>query len=125
LALTKAEVKKLRVAVASAEEVTERARTAAAATETAARDTAQAAAREKATLEARVLELECDLGAPPRRTWRRPAASSLRSPTSFRWFPRRRHGYVTTTPSCRMTLKVSRVVAFFLYFARCSFLVTF
>jgi hypothetical protein len=61
LALAEIEVEKLR-AVASAEEATERARTAAAATKTAARDATQAAAREKATLEARVSELECDLG---------------------------------------------------------------
>jgi chromosome segregation ATPase len=62
LDLAEAEVEKLRAAVASAEEATERAKTTAAATETAARDAAQAAAREKATLEARVSELERDLG---------------------------------------------------------------
>jgi chromosome segregation ATPase len=62
LALAEAEVEKLRTAAASAEEAAERAKTAAAATKTATRDTAQAAARVKATLEARVSELECDLG---------------------------------------------------------------
>jgi hypothetical protein len=48
--------------VASAEEAVERAKTAAAATETTTRDAAQAAAPEKATLEAKVSELERDLG---------------------------------------------------------------
>jgi hypothetical protein len=62
LALAEVEVEKLRAAAASAEEAAERARTAAAAIETAAQDPAQAAAREKATLEARVSELERDLG---------------------------------------------------------------
>jgi hypothetical protein len=46
----------------SADEAAERAKTIAATTESAARDVAQAAAREKATLEARVSELERDLG---------------------------------------------------------------
>jgi chromosome segregation ATPase len=58
IALTEAEVEKLRAAAASAEEAAERAKTAATATESAARD----AAREKATLEAKVSELERDLG---------------------------------------------------------------
>jgi chromosome segregation ATPase len=62
LALAETEIEKLRAAAASAEEAVERARTAAAATETAARNAAQAAACEKATLEARVSELERDLG---------------------------------------------------------------
>jgi hypothetical protein len=62
LALTEAEVEKLRMAAASAEEAAERAGTGAAATKTAARDAAQAAAREKATLEVRVSELERNLG---------------------------------------------------------------
>jgi phage-related minor tail protein len=62
LALTEAKVEKLCAAAASAEEAAERARTTAAATKTAARDTAQAVAHEKATLEARVSELERDLG---------------------------------------------------------------
>jgi chromosome segregation ATPase len=62
LALAKAEVEKIHSAAASAEEAAERAKTATAATETATRDTAQAAALEKAALEARVLELERDLG---------------------------------------------------------------
>jgi hypothetical protein len=56
LALTEAEVEKLRAAAASAEEA------AAAATETTARDAAQIAAREKVALEARVSKLERDLG---------------------------------------------------------------
>jgi hypothetical protein len=60
LALTEAEVKKLRATAASAEEAAERARTAAAATETAVRDAAQVASREKTTLEARESELEQD-----------------------------------------------------------------
>jgi chromosome segregation ATPase len=61
LALVEAEVEKLREATTSAEEAVERAKTTATATEAAIRDVAQAAAREKATLEARVLELEHDL----------------------------------------------------------------
>jgi predicted nucleic acid-binding Zn-ribbon protein len=60
LALAEAEVEKLRAAMSSAEEATERA--AAAATETAARDATQAAACEKAALEAKVSDLEHDLG---------------------------------------------------------------
>jgi hypothetical protein len=71
-----------------------------------------------------VSEMERDL-ALPRRTWRRPAASSLWSPTSFRWSPWRRHDCARATPSCRRTLRVSRVVAFFLCLARYMFLVTF
>jgi chromosome segregation ATPase len=62
LALAEAEIEKLRAAAASAEEATERAKTAAAATKTVARDATQAAAREKVVLEARVSELEQDLG---------------------------------------------------------------
>jgi chromosome segregation ATPase len=61
LSLAEAEVEKLCAATASAEEAAERARTAADATDTAARDAAQAVAHEKATLEARVSELERDL----------------------------------------------------------------
>jgi hypothetical protein len=60
--LAEAEVEKLSAVASSAEEATERAKTAAAATKTTARDAAQAAAREKAVLEAVVLELERDLG---------------------------------------------------------------
>jgi chromosome segregation ATPase len=59
--LAKAEIEKLRAAVASAEDTTERARTATATAETTAQEAAQAAAREKAALEAKVLELESDL----------------------------------------------------------------
>jgi chromosome segregation ATPase len=59
-ALTEAEVEKLRAAAASVEEAANRAK--AVATATTARDAAQATAREKATLEARVSELERDLG---------------------------------------------------------------
>jgi chromosome segregation ATPase len=62
LALAEAEVEKLQAVAASAEEAAERAKTVEAATETTARDTAHAAAREKAVLEARVSELERDLG---------------------------------------------------------------
>jgi chromosome segregation ATPase len=61
-ALAEAEVEKLRAIIASAEEAAERAKTAAAATESAARDAAQDAAREKAMLEVKVSELECNLG---------------------------------------------------------------
>jgi hypothetical protein len=60
LALTEVEVEKLRAAAVSTEEAAYRAKAVAAVT--AARDAAQAAAREKATLEARVSELERDLG---------------------------------------------------------------
>jgi chromosome segregation ATPase len=62
LALTEAEVERLRAATASAEEAAERARTTATTTEATARDVTQAAARKKAMLDARVSELECDLG---------------------------------------------------------------
>jgi hypothetical protein len=62
LTVTEAKVEKLRAATVSAEEATERAKTAAAATETASRDATQAAAREKAALEVKVSELERDLG---------------------------------------------------------------
>jgi seryl-tRNA synthetase len=62
LALVEAEAEKLRAATTSAEEAVERAKIVAAATETTARDAAQAVAREKATLEARVSELERDMG---------------------------------------------------------------
>jgi chromosome segregation ATPase len=62
LGLAEAKIEKLRAAAASAEEAAERAKTAAATTETAARDAAQAAAHEKAALEAKVSELERDLG---------------------------------------------------------------
>jgi hypothetical protein len=49
------------VAVASTEEATERAKTVAATSDTTAREASQTAAREKAALEAKVLELETDL----------------------------------------------------------------
>jgi hypothetical protein len=62
LALAEAEIEKLHVAMTSAKEAAERAKTASAATETAARVVAQAVAREKATLKARVSELDRDLG---------------------------------------------------------------
>jgi uncharacterized protein (DUF3084 family) len=62
MTLAEAENEKLRAVMASAEETTERARTAATATKAAARDAAQAATREKMMLEARVSELERDLG---------------------------------------------------------------
>jgi chromosome segregation ATPase len=61
LALAEAEVKKLRAAATSTEEADERAKIAAATTKTAAWDAAQAGACEKATLEAKVSELERDL----------------------------------------------------------------
>jgi chromosome segregation ATPase len=61
LALAEAEIEKLRAVAASAEEAAERANTAAATAETTAREASQAAAREKAALEAKVLELESDL----------------------------------------------------------------
>jgi chromosome segregation ATPase len=63
LALAEVEIEKLRVAVASAEEAAKRARTAAATTETTTREASQTVAREKAALEAKVLELESDLRA--------------------------------------------------------------
>jgi chromosome segregation ATPase len=62
LALAKAKVEKLRAAAMSAEEAVKRAKIVVTATETAARDAAQAAARKKAALEAKVSELERDLG---------------------------------------------------------------
>jgi hypothetical protein len=62
LALTEAKVEKLRAAVSSTEEAAKRARTAVAATEAAARDASQAAVHEKATLEAKLSDLERDLG---------------------------------------------------------------
>jgi predicted nucleic acid-binding Zn-ribbon protein len=61
LALAKAEIEKLRTATVFAEEAVERAKTAVATAETTAREAAQAAAREKAALEAKVLELESNL----------------------------------------------------------------
>jgi hypothetical protein len=61
-ALAEAEVEKLRVAVSSAEEATERASAALAATEKAALHAAQNAACEKVVLETKVLDLERDLG---------------------------------------------------------------
>jgi hypothetical protein len=61
LALAEAEIKRLRTATASAEETVERAKTDAATMETTTRDATQVAAREKVALEAKVLELECDL----------------------------------------------------------------
>jgi predicted nucleic acid-binding Zn-ribbon protein len=60
--LAEAEVEKLRAAVASIDEVADRAKTAAAATEAAAQDTTQFAAREKAMPQTKVADLECDLG---------------------------------------------------------------
>jgi chromosome segregation ATPase len=65
LALTEAEVEKLHVAMSSLEEAAERARAVAADTEVAARDAAQAAAHEKAALEAKVSDLESELGTAP------------------------------------------------------------
>jgi chromosome segregation ATPase len=62
LALAEVEVEKLCPAAASAEETTERAKTTTTATESPAWDAAQAAACEKAALEAKVSELERDLG---------------------------------------------------------------
>jgi hypothetical protein len=124
LALAEAEVEKLCTAAASTEEVAERARTTATTTETAARDAAQAAAREKATLEARVLEQECDLGIATT-DLATAGASSPRSATSFRRPPRRLHGCARAMQSCRRTSRVSRVVAFLLRIPRCLFLVVF
>jgi chromosome segregation ATPase len=62
LALAEAEIEKLQAVATSAEEATERAKTATATTKAAARDATQAAAHEKATLETKVSELERDLG---------------------------------------------------------------
>jgi hypothetical protein len=61
LALAEAEIEKLRVATVSAEEVAERAKHAAAIAESVAREASHTATREKATLEAKVSELESDL----------------------------------------------------------------
>jgi chromosome segregation ATPase len=61
LAHAEAEIEKFRVTAASAEEAVERAKTATAPVETTAREASQTAAREKAALEAKVLELESDL----------------------------------------------------------------
>jgi hypothetical protein len=61
LVLAEAEIKKLRAAAASAEEVPERAKSAAAMAETTAREASQTTVREEAALEAKVLELESDL----------------------------------------------------------------
>jgi chemotaxis protein histidine kinase CheA len=124
MAFVEAEVAKLCAAAASAEEAAERARSTTAAAETATRDSAQAAAREKATLEARVLELERDLG-----TATTDLATANRQfsqvTNQLRWSLRRRRGYARAMPSCRRTLRMSHVVAFFLCLTRCSFLVTF
>jgi hypothetical protein len=61
LALAEAEIEKLRAAVASANEATERAKTVTVtAAEAAARDATQTAAREKAALETKVADLERD-----------------------------------------------------------------
>jgi hypothetical protein len=62
LALAEAEAEKLRVAAASAEEAAKRARATAATTEAAARDATQAAVHKKEALEAKVSDLERDLG---------------------------------------------------------------
>jgi DNA repair exonuclease SbcCD ATPase subunit len=61
LALAEAEMEKLRVAAAFAEEVAKRAKTVTATAKSAAREASQTAAREKAALEAKVSELESDL----------------------------------------------------------------
>jgi chromosome segregation ATPase len=61
-ALPEADVEKLRAASASTEEAAERAKTATTSTESTTRDAAQAAGREKAALEAKVSELERDMG---------------------------------------------------------------
>jgi hypothetical protein len=58
LTLAEAEIEKLRVAAASAEEAAERAKTVMATVEMTAREASHTAAREKAALEAMVLELE-------------------------------------------------------------------
>jgi chromosome segregation ATPase len=62
LALAEAEVEKFQAAMTSTEEAAKRTKTVVVATEAAAWDVAQAAAREKAALEARVMELERNLG---------------------------------------------------------------
>jgi chromosome segregation ATPase len=61
LALAEAEIEKLRAAAASANEAAERATTIAAIVGATARDAAQTATREKATLETKVVDLECEL----------------------------------------------------------------
>jgi hypothetical protein len=64
LALAEAEVEKLLAAAASIDEAAERAKTVTTATEAATQDAAQTAAHEKASLETKVADLECNLGAP-------------------------------------------------------------
>jgi hypothetical protein len=103
LALAEAEIEKFRAAAASVEEAAERDRTTAG--ETATRDSAQAATREKATVEARVSELECDLGT-TMSDLATTSRNSPRSPTNSRWPPRRQRGFVTPTPSCCKILMV-------------------
>jgi chromosome segregation ATPase len=113
LALAEAEIEKLRAAAVSAEEVAERAKTVVATAETAAREASQATTREKATLEEKVLELESDL---------RMATTDLATTSrqfsqvtnSFRWQPRKRHGFGTPTPSCHRISSVSRTIPRFL-----------
>jgi hypothetical protein len=72
------------VTAASAEEVAEKAKTAAAITESAAREASQTAAREKAALEVKVSELESDLRTATTDLARR-AVSFPKPRTSFRW----------------------------------------
>jgi hypothetical protein len=107
LALAEAEVQKLRVVAASAEEAAERAKTATAATEATARDAAQTAAREKAALGTKVAHLKRDLGTA---TLDLATASRQFSQVtiSSKWSSKRRRGCTRATPSCRRTLRVSR-----------------
>jgi cytochrome c-type biogenesis protein CcmH/NrfG len=108
----------------STEEAAQRAKTVTTATETAARNAAQAAAHEKTMLEARVPELERDLGT---------ATTDLTNvgrefsqvTNQLRLARRRRRSCVRATLSYCRILMVSRVVTFFLCFARCLLLVAF
>jgi hypothetical protein len=114
LALAEAEIEKLRVATASAEEVAEKAKTAAATAESAARETSQTAAHEKASLEAKVSEMDEQLedgydGLGD------DELSIFKPQTSFKWLPRKPCGFRAPTPSCRRISRVSRTVPRFFF----------
>jgi chromosome segregation ATPase len=124
LPLAKAEAEKLRAAAASAEEAIERAKTATAATKTAARDAAQAAALKKADLEARVSELERDLGTAMTdlaMVGRQFSQITNQLQVVFEEATQLRE----SNASYRRIMRVSHVATVFLCFARCWLLVTF
>jgi chromosome segregation ATPase len=113
-ALAEAEIEKLRAAAVSAKEAAERAKTAAATAETTAREAAQAAAREKAALEAKVLELESDLSLAMTELATTGRQLSQVTNQLFKWQPRKRRGCGTPMPSCRRTSRVSQTIPPFL-----------